>query len=1161
MNNLDETIKRILLNMNYDSRKTLSENVTVLNKKVLTEQRPETICQQHNYNITCKKYSTVSEVTAKKYGSAPEYGPGSLYENGNMNRIWQFQSWVWQNVDGNELPPNQGYSDIKCTTILSNIPKAGRTLNCGNASDIDIDGAIDGIIGPDTLKAWVKFGKYYKKNNPNWNQDDVKTANETGGIVTPFLGSVEIKNFQKWFLEEYENNLMKGDKYDTELCKVNGVKYPCTYEQAVDGRWGEGASSAYVYKAKGKTLTAGEEYKGANKNWDLPIVWNKDIEDQKSEYITLIDKNKKLSALPTFFQDPSGFKGLGGLPSYDKRVYDLTSDLWWNEIAGASGYLGDGWNLNTKIFPYPKKYTIEDMKLVVPEELGYELKNNSVVKIDFDKLPVDVRYKAMARRSDALKQLGVDTSIQEEEPVGFVGFDQAANVGEWMSGIPTKYNPNADSKSDTRLYQAIGYPQELDRVNQAKQVVKQMIEFNTNLDNQKNWLPTYCSAPLAISKSFNTLPIKTVKYKSINKYYLCKNLGGLWVKQEDNTMKCGCRYGNSDSYLNVPQIGEITWGYDDDKTPLIASYSINLYTELGYDKESKKFKDMTGKEVAKFVTDITLPLTIAVIVFGAPFLSPMVLGGVLLALDIADVAAYTYLNDPYGAGLSLIAVAMGGIEFIPPNIFKEFIDESARGGYILGKKWEAFVDDFTDLLKNNTEGLLKKYSAQVEWLFKNYADIMRKMKSLSTDSKFVKATKTVFKTTAEATVNTVKVVSKVLEKLKNLLMDIIRKSPSDFIYTILSLLKSDNPALFNFAKTILINIPGPIYVWDFMAYKLGLCNTQHFKSQVNEYEKIVKMMEDSPDLLTDEQKKNLQDPTFKILINLAKGLQRFQAFTEPCQKIAAVESLLDPKNFDEYKKLIEGQDLTNVKKLPNDTISIYFKDTEIGYTPEQSDFDRGIYYIQSVLNDFLSKNVNKETVSSSQNTDDVLNYNINLDVDADLGKLTENTKKAIRTFRVHNLILKPDEKTYIDNFKNKSKTGLDVVSEIDDVDILKGYLQNKPLDSEISEEFINAIRKYVEGLPYQIDLLGGVGFDVSQDKTINDAIAIKIQLYLKKIAVINPPANPDVKVVEKTVSVLSGLSKEEKQKTIDKGLEKINEQDSDKLFEAFKKIESEKNKN
>ena len=135
MNNTNEILERILLNMSYDSKKTLTENIgEVKNGFILEQQQIPT----------------------------------------TMNQIMQFQSWVWKNVDKlgdpSKADKNKLYTTSLCSKPCTIYGKNVYNKETGHYHKAG--GAIDGSWGGNTKKLWNTYKEKYKEENPSWAIND-----------------------------------------------------------------------------------------------------------------------------------------------------------------------------------------------------------------------------------------------------------------------------------------------------------------------------------------------------------------------------------------------------------------------------------------------------------------------------------------------------------------------------------------------------------------------------------------------------------------------------------------------------------------------------------------------------------------------------------------------------------------------------------------------------------------------------------------------------------------------------------------------------------------------------------------------------------------------------------------------------------------------------
>jgi hypothetical protein len=386
MNNKDLLLERILLNMKYDSKKTLSENKKIiLSKPVLLEYEGQEIPT-------------------------------------TMNQIMQFQEWVWRNVDklGN---PNNADKNKTYTTKLCSQPCTpyNRRINGKIYS-----GAIDGIYGGNTLKLWNTYKETYKKSNPKWDEDDVATSAKVTGISSPQT-MVAIKNFQKWYLEQKEKAVKNSKNlYTTKLCIT-----PCTYSTAVDGNWGDNTKA--VWK------TYGSEYQKANTKWMESVEWS--VESQNAE--NLLKERVDLAGIFKWSMlNPSGWNGTTTVPdAIDEKISTTYAK---QQRSQAEAIFFNGWNLLNNIFPAPRKYTEQELKRLFNATGGdteYQAKLSEKNKSD-----QEFYEKNMGRTNtgNVVKsdRLGYDRYVADPSGIGDTqyGKDSKKHMDYWNSELEKAKN-------------------------------------------------------------------------------------------------------------------------------------------------------------------------------------------------------------------------------------------------------------------------------------------------------------------------------------------------------------------------------------------------------------------------------------------------------------------------------------------------------------------------------------------------------------------------------------------------------------------------------------------------------------------------------------------------------------------------------------------------
>jgi hypothetical protein len=401
MKNTDDILKRILLNMKYDPKKSLNENkVNVEN--LLFEDESQTKDQQ-----------------------IPT----------TMNQIMQFQSWVWKNVDKLGDPDtkdkNKEYNTKLCSTPCT---VYNRKIN-GKI----YPGAIDGSWGSNTKKLWGIYKTNYKKSNPNWAQDDIKTNEKVLGQTIPTT-VVQIKNFQKWFLEQKEKAKKNSSGlYVTQLCDKS-----CTYGQAVDGNFGGNTKSLWE--------KYGNEYKKNNNLWSVSQEWTKESQDAENL------KKQRLDLAKVFrfsVSNPSGWDSVSAIPN----AIDPTLQKYVKTKPQECPYYS-GWDLLNNIFPKPRKYTDTELQNLFKVTGGDEkykatLKEKEIADKEFNDEYLSRTNYGSVVKSD---RLGYDRYVADPSGVGQTKFQKVSQEhnDEWQKKLEQSKNKiYEDSKKWNKDYDSV----------------------------------------------------------------------------------------------------------------------------------------------------------------------------------------------------------------------------------------------------------------------------------------------------------------------------------------------------------------------------------------------------------------------------------------------------------------------------------------------------------------------------------------------------------------------------------------------------------------------------------------------------------------------------------------------------------------------------------
>lgn len=454
MKNTNEILERILLNMGYDSKKTLTENKDLVSSLIL---------EQQEIPIT-------------------------------MNQNMQFQTWIWKNVD--KLgDPEKADKNKKYNTKLCSQPCTPYNRKIQGKI---YPGAIDGIFGGNTKTLWNTYKTAYKKANPTWNADDIKTREKVIGKTIPTT-SVEISNFQKWFLEHKENAKKDSNGlYTTKLCDK-----PCTYTKAVDGLWGD--------KTKALWTAYENDYKKLNNLWAVPIKWDKETQDAEN----LLRDQVALAPFLRWSKDnPSGWDMRSALPAFDanKGGFPRLENTYANPDNCPWFW---GWDLNNNIFPYPKEYT---------KEIIDKVKN--------------VTKKEQAREDEALAQQAKERKELESEIKAGDGPYPSDRLGT------TRYRPDplgvGPTKGET-MRQSFNDLWDKKMEEAKNHILHAVYDWNSELAAVKAAIPKRCKRPMKITDRQNN-DASYISYSSV-----CKNRGGLWVYNVGtNNEICSCRNMISD---------------------------------------------------------------------------------------------------------------------------------------------------------------------------------------------------------------------------------------------------------------------------------------------------------------------------------------------------------------------------------------------------------------------------------------------------------------------------------------------------------------------------------------------------------------------------------------------------------------------------------------
>lgn len=961
MNNLDETIKKILFNMNYDSRKVLSENAPKTRKNIITEAPKRLLCGQYtDHEIICGFNATDAAENKKKAANLNKiYGEATLGYNDKRkipgiyqftgSAIWDFQTFVWFYIDGNQLPVGYKYTEYsskKCPTVLSDSFAPGRKLDCIKIPGIEVPGVIDGVLGSKTENAWKLYGNLFMNTFPKtWKDGTYDAQIQYAGIVSPITGTQAIKNYQKYFIDVCETDIKYREsepgvvsEYLTRLCGSNGQQAWCAPSKAISGVAGPGFSAAEKYNG-GKCLS---DYKTKNssyysqKPWDWETQQSEDL--QKKQLKEALDQYNKISNLPTFYRDPSGWNGINsrientditGEPPKNIQAYKN-----WTETP----ITNNGWNRNPSLYPVPRQYTKEDFLTV---------------------------FKQIDKK---LTMSDVELYLKNKESYRALEF----LVNNILEKLYFNFTPTTQQEG-------------------LSLVIDSMYDFNEKFKNQKEFINTYC--PNAILKlggisDQNEIPNSNRGlFGGLRMEKVCENAGGLWTFESGGDVTCFCR-DKTAPYFKKP----IVFTYTTQKgTPYKVNTTIEYLVENGLDfnliSTGKNFSDYNTRDWVDLTQKVIMGVTlIAAIVLPFAGVSAIVVESIMLSLDILDIAASVATGDPFQIGLSVVTFGFGGASFV-----NELVGLSAK---------KAFLKDFQIKIKWTNE----------EWV-KFFPDpAVRKMEM----DKFIKR--------ADEILNRIPEVEKELlhRQWKEQAREQLIKKSEEIAENILK--SGDNVKKFNkltpierakrFANLInekiiknvglqvvrqlFINFFGPLIAWDYIAAKSGMCNTQSMSKAITDWEKMKSNLMDlqNEGLLTIEDQMMINEQnstTMKTMMGLASIMGWTQIWTKNCEVFNAA-SYFWGKVKQKPEKLKEIQDIIDKRQKPTTQntnfiyiIEAYIKESTFNNPDEVLNF-----IIQCVLQDYLNHDSAYKDTTGEE---------INLNDSAITGNLESKTKKAIRYFK------------------------------------------------------------------------------------------------------------------------------------------------------------------
>ena len=422
-----------------------------------------------------------------------------------------------------------------------------------------------------------------------------------------------IKNFQSWYFTTKEN--LKPDQnglYKTKLCSN-----PCTKGQALDGKFGTNTSKLWNQY--------GAEYKKFNKQFQLPIGWTPDTfkaELQKTEILNKIPENTKKYLTETFrftVQNPSGWNNVTPVPDA------ITSDISkkYTHVQSSQTPFYKGWDLLNNIFPFPKKYT--------PEEL-----QRLFVATGGDKL----YQEKLKEKAKADQQLGYSQDLRT----------QASNKSDRLGY--DRYRPDGYSTQkeiDTRRHEE-GWKQKLEPYKNF--LYDGAKEWNTYLDKVNKELSQRCSRPLKFCDTQKNYNCVYVSYSDV-----CRKAGGIWVYNAgENSAWCGCRSMNDPGLNNINSVRgdmlEFNGPYGSFTSVIAFGHTLQYQTKGTGGMDTKKKEDEHST-----VSAIEIAL-VAAGFFAGP-LAPLFFGAAAI-VGFADGAKYYAEGDKH-MGVMMMSLSLLGV--------------------------------------------------------------------------------------------------------------------------------------------------------------------------------------------------------------------------------------------------------------------------------------------------------------------------------------------------------------------------------------------------------------------------------------------------------------------------------------------------------------------
>jgi hypothetical protein len=626
------------------------------------------------------------------------------------NEIWQFQSWIWNKVEGKGDPENANpdylFTSMLCTTPNSKCYVYGvrKRVPGTNYDAWYPPAAIDGMWGPKLLELWDKYWKRYTKENPGWRVPKPEVNAKLLGQEIPTT-LLQAKNFQQWYLEEIEKSVPnKYGLYTTKLCSS-----PCNLNTAVSGTFNKQTQDLW--------LEYREAYMAVNKLWMVEKKWTAAEQKVVDMANSITNEDIAMLNLPNFYEDPSGWDGITPMPAVRTDLWgDWNGELWVQDSnAQYWGGKNNGWNENTSVFPYPRKYTQEEINMFTGGLGGKTYKASSM---DY--------YRYLDPLDPKLAQATVSDNTR-------VNINPATDK---TSSIP---NISKEIENKIKEVQAA-------EIQAKKQIGYAMTNWNKDLDRQSTDIPKYCK--------YIGLTIDGVR-KYINPELLCSGRGGLWVYETGTKQKsCGCRAGTPNVDVMNQSNGK--------------SFYINPSKLMKNTEQRREFRYDDVTDWADIVNEIVPVISIPLAIFGGAFIATGTVARIVFALDMVDAAAYAVKGDAYGFGLALTFGIIGGSE-----IFKEMpAVQQIWNGYdntlksVMKEGQELFEKIRFGRLDNAGRKALARWSKALK-------EIAEKIKSGWLTNKIYAASKITGEALQKVTVSAAKIAFNIFKISGKVLLDVI----------------------------------------------------------------------------------------------------------------------------------------------------------------------------------------------------------------------------------------------------------------------------------------------------------------------------------------------------------------------------------------------------